>query len=380
MQCPECGYISFKISKTCGACGFKFKKAKNLPALTGKESFYIFGGPPEVKKEEALEENSPENVAVLEKEEPESFIDPETGDFNLDLPEIQEGEIEEAQIPTDQEVSEFEPLEFDPNADIDLGEVEVEGLGLEPFQVTEEAKSTEPVEETSEEAIILDESGESPSLEPVLEITDPEEPTLSIEEPALEITEPEPIASEDEDVLEIPDPAEEPALTIDEPTLEITEPTLSEEEPVLEIPDLAGGPALTIDEPMLEITEPETAQSEDEPVLEISDPSEEPALTIDEPMLEINDAEPSPSEGESPELDLGDNEIKLDLGYEPPPSNDPDPSELASQLEEIDLNLEIDDSEVPLSTSNNEVPEIEIEDLGLELESPDDSEEEKPQS
>ena len=66
------------------------------------------------------------------------------------------------------------------------------------------------------------------------------------------------------------------------------------------------------------------------------------------------------------------------MGYEPPPINEPDPATLAAQLDELDLNLEIDDSDGPLTIQNNEIPDIEIEDLGLELESPDDPDKDKP--
>jgi hypothetical protein len=41
------------------------------------------------------------------------------------------------------------------------------------------------------------------------------------------------------------------------------------------------------------------------------------------------------------------------------------------QIDELDLNLEIDDSDGPLTTADTEIPEIEIEDLGLELEDSD---------
>jgi len=352
MQCPECSYISFKIEKACGACGFKFKKTQQSPSLTGKDTFTLFAGSP-VKKQEKIEENT-ENVSVLEEKEPESFIDTESGDFKLDLPEIQEEEIEKAQVSSDSEISEYEPLEFDPNADIDLGEVEVEGLGLEPVQIAEEAKSDDAEIKEASPQIATGESedetlnvDESLSLEPAMEIAEPEEePTLSIDEPAMEIAEPE----------------EEPTLSIDEPAMEIAEP---EEEPTL-----------SIDEPALEIAEPEEEPtlSIDEPALEIAEPEEEPTLSIDEPALEPPELE---NGVETPELDLGDSEIKLDLGYEPPPTNEPDPATLAAQLDSLDLNLTIDDSEGPLDTQSNETPEIEIEDLGLELESPDDPEKDK---
>ena len=74
-------------------------------------------------------------------------------------------------------------------------------------------------------------------------------------------------------------------------------------------------------------------------------------------------------------LDLGENEIALDLGDSSPvPSAPP----IAAPLDEIELNLEIDDSDGPLTIQTQDIPDIEIEDLGLELESSDDPEPDKP--
>lgn len=295
MQCPECSYISFKIEKTCGACGFKFKKDQKGPSLTGKESFSIFNAPTveEGQKVQEEKDNNAESVSVLEAPEPESFIDSETGDFSLDLPEIEEDEIEDAQAASDsvKEISEYEPLEFDPNADIDLGEMEVEGLGLEPFQTVEEENTEEKQSPETEPAVIEESQNtdELPSLESALEVTQSEE-----------------------------------------------EPVISTE-PVLEIPEPEGQTDLST-EPELEIPKPEGEQ-------------------------------------EIPELDLGDNETKLDLSYEPPSPSEPDPAVNLSDVP--DLNLQIDDSEGPLITQNNEIPDLEIEDLGLELESPDEPENDK---
>lgn len=116
--------------------------------------------------------------------------------------------------------------------------------------------------------------------------------------------------------------------------------------------------------------------------------SEEISLEISEaPALEINDLSAvsleekadieNAKEEETPKapvLDLGEDEISLELDEDPEPESPPTPP---VQIDELDLNLEIDDSEGPLSTANTETPEIEIEDLGLELEdsdSPPDSE------
>ena len=74
-------------------------------------------------------------------------------------------------------------------------------------------------------------------------------------------------------------------------------------------------------------------------------------------------------------MDLGFNEVKLDLSYEPPPPNKPDP--VANLLDMPHLNLEINDSDDPLIAQKNEIPDIEIEELGLELEPPDEPKNDK---
>ena len=53
------------------------------------------------------------------------------------------------------------------------------------------------------------------------------------------------------------------------------------------------------------------------------------------------------------------------------------PDNLVTQFETLDLNLKIDDSGRPLTILNNEIPNIEIEDLSLELETPDDPDKDK---
>ena len=227
MQCSGCGYISFKKEKDCGACGFKFKKStQGSQSLAGKESFTIFTKSVKGQRED---NSAIESVGLFDEQEPTSFIDPETGNFNLDLPASSEEIIEEAQISSKN--TEYESLEFDLDEDIELEEVE--GLDLHPLHTTEtleepEADTTEmasisldtavdSIEElTIDEPVVIDETA---SVEPVLEIGEPdEEPLLSIE-PPLEISEPEKTISF-EPALEIGEPEETPSIV---PTLEIGE-------------------------------------------------------------------------------------------------------------------------------------------------------------
>ena len=334
MQCSGCGYISFKKEKACGACGFKFKKsAQSAASLARKESFSIFAGS---AKEQGQNEDpsAMESVGLLEDQESVSFIDPETGDFNLDLPETSNETIEKTQVSSNAETPEFEPLDFDLNADIELEEVE--GLGLEPLHVAE------PKADAPEPANVSLESADS------IEETKIEEEIDAVAEPVLEIGEPE-----QEPALSIEPEMDEPAISF-EPALEIGEP---ESEDVIS--------------PALEIGEPE---SEDvislEPVLEIGEPESEETASA-ESVLEIGEPD-----AVAPELDLGENEIALDLdGSTATPEPTPP---AAAPLDDIELNLEIDDSDGPLTIQSPDIPDIEIEDLGLELESPDDPDPKKP--
>ena len=284
MQCSGCGYISFKKEKACGACGFKFKKStQGSQSLAGKESFTIFAGSVKGQSEDS---SAIESVGLLDEQEPTSFIDPETGNFNLDLPATSEEIIEEAQISSKN--TEYESLEFDLDEDIELEEVE--GLDLHPLHTTETLE--EPEADTTEMASI--------SLDTAVD---------SIEE-----------------------------LTIDEPVV-IDEP---DEEPLLSI----------------------------EPPLEISEPEKTISL---EPALEIGELK---NEEATPALDLGENEIALDLDDNP--SITPAPPVAAAPLDEVELSLEIDDSDDPLTIQSQDIPDLEIEDLGLELESSDDPAADKP--
>jgi hypothetical protein len=113
MQCSGCVYISFKEEKA-WACGFKFKKStQSSQSLAGKESFTIFAGSVKGQSEDS---SSIDSVGLLDEQDTTSFIDPETGNFNLDLPATSEEIIEEAQISS--ENTEYESLEFDLDGDI----------------------------------------------------------------------------------------------------------------------------------------------------------------------------------------------------------------------------------------------------------------------
>jgi hypothetical protein len=268
MQCPQCDYICFKQSKTCGSCGFNFKKAAtSSTALLRNDAFSIFSGskPSPIDQEETIEEVSVKihNVGEIDPSEEEQRAQ-KFGEFLLDLSDAKQEKPFNESTALDSNDTGFTHIKFGTDSDINLEEVEVEGLGL--------------------------------GLEPF----DEKEPEL--EEPVLEISE--------ESSLEIPKPVEETVIDLDFNNL---------------------------------------GDSEEIKTMEVVPGAEEAELEI----------EPS-----SPVLDLGEEEVAVD--------NTPDASPSPPvEIEEFDFKLEIDDSDGPLSTTNLEIPEIEIEDLGLELENED---------
>ena len=272
MQCPDCGYISFKQAKGCGSCGFDFKKATaSTASLFRNDSFTIFSAP---EKEQDVPQAG-EDVAVIEApESSQESSELESGEFLLNLPDTEQ-DSSETTLKSDDSVPsshEFVPMEFGSDDDISLEEIEVEGLGLglEPF---EDATPTKP---------------------------EPEEISIETSE-------------------EVSDRAS------DDITLEIDG-----------LDDISEGNDLEKDDDVLEIV-PSPAQDLAEPV--------------------------------APVLDLGDTEISLDFDEDFEPAS-PEPA--PAQIDELEIKLEIDDSEGPLTISKDKTPEVEIEDLGLELEdSPD---------
>ena len=316
MQCPDCGYISFKQEKNCGSCGFNFKKAATSSAsLFRNDSFTIFSSPKASEEEqESLSASTPqagEDIAVIDppegsQENPEL----ETGEFLLNLTDAK-NETPETSLKSDgpePDTRGFIPMEFGTDADINLEEMEVEGLGL-GLEPLEEEPPTTPVTSKTEPEEILNEEPEAGDLD---------------------------LASENSDNLE---------LKIDD--LEIS----SSEEP--EVSDLASEEiTLNISEDSLENIDLEEANEE----LEIPSSSPESEQDAVEPV--------------APVLDLGNTEIILDLDEDIEPES-PEPTPPPTQSDELETKLEIDDSDGPLTINDDEIPEVEIEDLGLELEDSD---------
>ena len=289
MQCPDCGYICFKQAKACGGCGFDFKKAKtSTKSLFRNDSFRIFAGSEIIEKEQESSAVTPpansEEIAVMDPPG-DSLVNPEqdSEEFLLNLSDAEEESPETDFKPS---TSESDVLEFSSHADINLEEMEVEGLGLglEPLE-------EEPAAPETEEPAIID-----------LAANDSSDPSVEI---AIE----------------------------DEPAVEVVLNSLPEENDEIQITDS-------------------------------SEVSEDTGIeVVEEDQVEI--------ESTSPVLDLGEEEISLEIDEDFETGSPAEPPPLPVQIEELDLNLEIDDSDGPLSTTNIEIPEIEIEDLGLELEDSD---------
>ncbi len=242
----------------------------------------------------------------------------ESGEFLLNLSGAEEQASSLESSNSESETMEYSPMEFGSDADINLEEIEVEGLGLglEPL----EDEPSEPENLKSEERI-LEIVNESEMLDLAPE---EEEGTLEI------IDEPKvlDLGSGDSD-----SPVE---ITLDEEP-EIEPVSLSEEESL----------AFEID-----TTVPLDEELAHEPI---------------QSMVQ----EEAPSETDPLILDLGEDETSLEID-EGSELGSPEKSPPASTpTDELDLKLEIDDSDGPLTTLNVETPEIEIEDLGLELEDSD---------
>jgi hypothetical protein len=262
MQCPDCGYISFKQEKNCGSCGFNLNKAATSPeSIFRNDSFTIFSSPKSFE-EESLVSSTPqagEGIAIINPpKSSQEDQEPKSGKFLLSLSASNKEEPEtnfklDASEP---DTGGFIPIDLDTDADIHLEEIEVEGLGL----------GLEPLEEEPE---VSDSNSEN-------------------------------ITSNIIDLLE-------------------------EAKKELEF----------------------TPSSSLNPKQDTAEPA-------------------------SPVLDLGNTEIILDLDDDSE-QNSPKPSSPPAQSDELELKLEIDDSEGALTINDDETPEVEIEDLGLELEDPDSS-------
>ncbi len=211
MQCPDCGYISFKQAKDCSSCGFDFKKAATSTAsLFRNDSFTVFAVPAkEQESSGAPTAQAVEGVAVVEPPEgSQETPEPESGKFLLNLPDPEEGSSDS---PIEVALDEEPVLEITPTPEEDTCTLKINGLNDAPSsedKVDVEAEPVAPVLDLGDGEISLD-------------LDEDLEPTSPAEEPA------PPSAQNDE--LEI-------KLEIDDSEGPLT--TKSDETPEIEIEDL----------------------------------------------------------------------------------------------------------------------------------------------
>ena len=297
MQCPDCDYISFKMEKNCGSCGFNLKKAATSPAaLFRNDSFTIFSSLKSSEEEqESLSASTPqagEDIAIIDPPE-SSHENPElkSVEFLLDLSATNKEEPEttlksDASVP---EASGFIPMGFGTDADINLEEMEVEGLGL----------GLEPLEE-------------EPPTTPATLITEPEDNLLEISE-ELEVSDsnPEDIIL---DIIDLDDSSSIESLALEEDKKELKiAPSSSQNqeqdtvEPAAPVLDLGNTEIiLDLDEDLEPVSlgpsSPTVPAESDEfeLKLEIDDSDDEiPEVEIEDLGLELEDSD-SPSNPEKP--------------------------------------------------------------------------------
>ena len=239
----------------------------------------------------------------------------------------------------------FFPIGFGTDADMNLEEMEVEGLGLR----------LEPLEE-------------EPPPTPETSKTEPEETLFeSSEEPEADYLD---LSPESSDHLELK--IDRLGIGFSE-ELEVSDS--NSEDIILNISDLDNSPSiknLTLEESKKELQlAPSPSQRTEQDTLEPAAPvldlgNTEIILDTDE------DSEPKSPEPPSPPCPAQSEEleIKLEIDDSDGPltiNND----EIPEVEDELEIKLEIDDSDGPLTINDDKIPKIEIEDLGLELENPD---------
>ena len=141
MQCPNCGYISFKQEKNCGSCGHILTRAAALSAsLFRNDSFTIFLSSKAAEKEQdgtcLSSSQVHDEIPVIEPSQNSwKNLEHNLDDFLLNLSDA-EKDNSEATLKSDSpklEVTNYSPMELGTNLYNDLQEEE-----LELMQVSEE--------------------------------------------------------------------------------------------------------------------------------------------------------------------------------------------------------------------------------------------------
>ena len=134
VQCPNCGYISFKQEKDCGSCGRILNRAATLSApLFRNDSFTVFLSSKAAKKEQdetcLSSSQIHEEIPVIEPSQNSQENSEHTlEDFLLNLSDAEQ-EHSEATLKPDSsklEITNYSPMEFRVDAHTNLQEVKQE--------------------------------------------------------------------------------------------------------------------------------------------------------------------------------------------------------------------------------------------------------------
>lgn len=277
MQCPECHYTTFKALKKCTNCDFDFKGYKTA-YRDRAQTFSIHEGAPMVVAAGATVDYDVEGAQTTSFEDrallPEALHLTPSGDFSLDLSDVSLPVPVAATSPQEFSTEETLPLEsldnldFDLDADLDMGDLEVEGLGFEDIDESPKkvsgAESNEislKSEATAEPETEINLVGSEISLEPDISL-DLEPGTAT--ELSLDLG-----LDTEEVVLE---PAVE--TDSDEITLDFEDDTFAPHETPV-VPQVASPPEEDEFEIKLELEDdsdaPLSGESQPEPVVEIED-------------------------------------------------------------------------------------------------------------
>ena len=154
VQCPNCGYISFKQEKDCGSCGRILNRAATLSApLFRNDSFTVFLSSKAAKKEQdetcLSSSQIHEEIPVIEHSQNSQENSEHTlEDFLLNLSDAEQ-EHSEATLKPDSsklEITNYSPMEFRVDAHTNVQEE-----GLELMKISEEELAASATNKTKHE-------------------------------------------------------------------------------------------------------------------------------------------------------------------------------------------------------------------------------------
>ena len=154
VQCPNCGYISFKQEKNCGSCGHILTRAEALSAsLFRNDSFTIFLSSKAAEKEQdgtcLSSSKVHDEIPVIEPSQNSwKNLEHNLDDFLLNLSDAEQ-EHSEATLKPDSsklEITNYSPMEFRVDAHTNVQEE-----GLELMKISEEELAASATNKTKHE-------------------------------------------------------------------------------------------------------------------------------------------------------------------------------------------------------------------------------------